>query len=686
MMPVTFTSRRRPERKAVFTGLMRELSNCSPKILVGEIILVVVLSAWFERSEHWARHRLRANRDKTGSKILDALFNEITCLGFVGLFLFLVTSTGIADVGAYRILGLVHHHENPLKEVFEIVHMMIFMLLLVLLTQACAIYYMVRRINTKWEGYERMRAFGTSNLSLEQEMIKGGYVKRVENSEARSGQQLVALKPFVFAKSFLGRYVRAMPALQRLMRFRAIRHEFLFPREGAAPEIPRVPDAALFSFERYMYSRLGKTVVSCIDVDARTYLFTLSFVGLLIFPFFHMDPITGAMFQCAMSWGLAGCGGLLAMQLQHGLFYFMPKLPKDPLQILRLMNGTSMQMLRRKRLPGLETSEKARDSIRPDLGEVESQDQELLGPPEAFNPETKMRFVATSSHRSQTLFRLLVFFQAVHVTALIITTWGASAPSNTWKMVMLLAWAEWPLMLFKIMPCMMRRLTLRNSIELEKDKKAIRKVTMKSSASLFEDFRLMVQLIAFQKNAKQENEAWTVSEKEWTKAMAEDAYQRGLTAFDNLNKMEKEEIWAVFAAWDVNNDGRANQEEFVDCLVALGFSKESVHEVVRQLVRMVAVDSTEDLTWLKFRAIFGLAITTDCKEKMRKVLTKFYHRLDADGDGDLTLAELADGFREMHIAMDMDTVAQVLFLTFGKTRTSLTLDEFISWVEDYEAQ
>ena len=52
----------------------------------------MLLSAAFERCETYVRRKLRASGDFTGGEILDALFREITILGFIGLWL--ETNTG----------------------------------------------------------------------------------------------------------------------------------------------------------------------------------------------------------------------------------------------------------------------------------------------------------------------------------------------------------------------------------------------------------------------------------------------------------------------------------------------------------------------------------------------------------------------------------------------------------------
>eukprot|EP00435_Cladocopium_sp_Y103_P026885 s343_g6.t1 len=98
----------------------------------------------------------------------------------------------------------------------------------------------------------------------------------------------------------------------------------------------------------------------------------------------------------------------------------------------------------------------------PGLEDLELEEVDL-GEPPVSDPK-RLRL---TSVRYAFIFELLAFWQAIQVTCLVL--FYLSVSFETWSGTFLyaLAWAEWPLMLFGVMPVLLERLTLRSSIEEE---------------------------------------------------------------------------------------------------------------------------------------------------------------------------------------------------------------------------
>ena len=244
----------RVSRAAVFSVLAEEV-NHRPAFFFGEVFIIVVLSAGFEKAEKWLRERLKTSGDYTGRKILDALFREITILGFIGLLLFVLTHLLPEDS---PLISFGQAEYNILPETFEYVHMATFLLLVVLLFQGFAVLRISRETANTWADYERVRAFGMSETSIESMLVEEGYLERQPAANG-NGFELQTLKPFTYGEGVIERALLRRKYVHKLVMWRAVRHGFLFDgpqskllvSEGAV--IP-----GLFSFETFLEQQLGQ--------------------------------------------------------------------------------------------------------------------------------------------------------------------------------------------------------------------------------------------------------------------------------------------------------------------------------------------------------------------------------------------------------------------------------------------
>ena len=258
--------RSRIVRPAVFSVIAEEVNN-RPGFFFGEVFIIVILSAGFEKAERWLRKKLKASGDFTGGEILDALFREITILGFIGLLLFVLTHLLPEDS---PLIYLGSDEYNILPETFEYVHMATFLLLVVLLFQGFAVLKISRETAETWTDYESTRAFGTSPRSMESLLISEGYLERratdenqeskADESDSPSKMELRMLKPFTYGDSVIERALLRRKYIHKLIMWRAVRHGFLL--EGAQSELLTSEGVVpgLFSFQVFLEQQLSQIV------------------------------------------------------------------------------------------------------------------------------------------------------------------------------------------------------------------------------------------------------------------------------------------------------------------------------------------------------------------------------------------------------------------------------------------
>jgi len=648
----------------------------SPRVLLAEIAVVVILSYFFEAAEHSIRRKFARTGSETGAEILNTLFKEITVLGFVAFVIFLVTHTGAADILAPKFFTCDRIYtggHNTLSATFETVHMMIFMLLVVLLAQAAAMYLASERIAKRWIGYERAVGRSTGNDDIESKLVQSGYLSRIVDNSEPSGFRLEQKRAFSYGSNWIQRVFRRSRPLQKLIMWRAIRHEFLFPRTDSGRDVKRVPDPSLFSFTEYLKQRMGKIVTSLCHVDRTTWFVTLVLLAAPLYLYQISNSVVPEAVQCVIAWGIAGVGLVMATLLERETYRLTPIVPQDSRNIVRLFSGDSFQMLRRVKLPGL------RDRPEPvDEGE----DKPRLGVPEAVRGRQRTDL---SSKGFMTAFRILSFVQATSTTALILSHLSAPVVGRWAQICYFVAWLEWPVMLFLITPVIVRRLTIRTSILYEKDDRLIRKVTLETKQSILRDYSRLVQIIGFEARAQSIDEEWTQKDGQaWSRKKSIQLVLLGLRRFDKLSSIERAEIWSLFAAWEHEGRGVADTREFLAAFESMGC--ERPQEAVDNLLRALDFDGSGDVNWMKFKALFGLATAERPDEEMQEDLATSFKHMNTEDDGELTIFNISDGFKKMNVGVSLDDVANLLFLHFGMAKPHLTMPEFADFIKNNRAE
>jgi len=534
-----------------------------------------------------------------------------------------------------------------------------------------------------------------------------GFLERVPNANAPEGFDLAMRAPFNYGGTLWERLQLRQKPLHKLIMWRAIRHEFLFP-QGLRGEdaVLADPDIGLISFASYLRGRLGKTVLALVELDLTTWCAALVLMAAIVYLCRSLPMVGVAAVQCGACWLLALTGLLLTVVLEEDTYELTPTVPQDVRQTLRLFAGTSSQMLRRliilratrgisdppNPVNGYLREENERSAMgrrfRPGLGDADtSVTPTLTRTPEFQASAAGEERWYPSSETYANLLRFLTFAQAICVTSLIVSF--LSIPPNGWVDTFLytLAWVEWPVLLFFIAPPLIRRLTVRSSIESEKDKDLLRSATLTSKESLLRDFVRALQIAGLERRARQAGEPWTLGDgSSWTRAQAAKAYQQGIRDYESLPDSDKEEIWNIFATLDCENDGVVQADEISDMIgvagcCTLGPGLQAAAEMsTNNLVRLVGHDRAPFIRWDQFKAITALATINRPAEELQEDLGVFFASIDEDGDDIVNIFELAEGLQEMRIPMNSDDVSNLWYRHFGKATSEVCREDFTEWI------
>ncbi|CAE7888409.1 Cetn4 [Symbiodinium necroappetens] len=730
-----------PEHEeSIFEEFVEEVVLC-PWLLFAEISVVVMLNACFESIEHWVRHSLGHAGDHVGLKIMDVLFKEFSGLGFIGMFLFLMTQSHVTeDILGKKVFGdSLKEMEagDPIAESFETVHMMIFLLMAVLLFQAMALLRVTKTVIETWGRYERARAWGLRQDSLESLFCESGYLERVAVPHAPRGMELHMQESFTYDVSFLRWMVLHHDTLHSLVMWRAIRHQFIF---GAArgKSHSHISCPRQFSFEAYLRERLGHIVVCVVEVDMWIWLTSLVLLTPVLYGCIHLDLFAVGEFLCMSAYFLLMAGVVVGYLLEHDTLSLTPTLPEDARKILLLFSGTSTNMLMKQ----YDVSSTVNAELKfgaPGLCNVEMEKVEL-GP----TPAANFKRASLSTEWYAFIFELLAFWQAIQVTCLVL--FYLSVPFTDPKEMILyaMAWAEWPLMLFGVMPVLLERLTIRSSIGDETDNAIVRQVSLETKSGLLRYHIRLAQLMGYEKRVKrlqftQQNnvsastmkrahaiirakrmvrkdtlsldaEEPTVTKQSslaakpktkkfqsvvrkvqlfnrmthealWSKKWMRETWQRGLRLFRALPYSEQHEIEQIFGSLDINNNEEIMLGDLAAHWKAMGFpnSEDAAHA----LLDSIDHDGSKQLTWSKFQAVAALAIApgdgTD-SESWQDDYMMLFNLIDQNCTGRLTVFDITTWLEDMKSGMSEMDVASLLYQHFGQAKPYVDQREFLDWI------
>lgn len=691
--------------ESIFEEFVDEVKLC-PWLLFAEISLVVLLSALFEQLQHWVREHLDHSGDKVGVQIMDILFKEFSGLGFIGMFLFLVTQSHItADVLGKRVFG---HHldkmgtEDPVAESFETVHMMIFLLMAVLLFQAMAMLRVTQGVIETWGRYERARAWGLRQDSLESLFCDGGYLRRVESPQDPRGLVLRFQQDFTYRIPLLHWMMLHHDVVHNLVMWRAIRHRFIFGQKSEVKS-GHISCPRQFSFEAYLRERLGHIVVCVVEVDRNIWLMTLLVLTPLVYWCINLDLLHVGGFLCLTAYSLLAVGFVVGHVLETDTLWLTPTLPTDARKILILFSGTSTYML----MKHYDLSQHPDAELKfgaPGLEDLELEEVDL-GEPPVSDPK-RLRL---TSVRYAFIFELLAFWQAIQVTCLVL--FYLSVSFETWSGTFLyaLAWAEWPLMLFGVMPVLLERLTLRSSIEEETDESVVRKVSLETKSMMLRYHVRLAQLKGYEelqdreakhRQTRQEESHLQVPEEgpvartlkspvraaaravrhfrqSSASVKAQRTWQHGLRLFRALPYGEQHEIEQIFNSLDINNNEEVMLQDLAAHWKAMGF----LHaiESAEKLLASIDYNGSGQLTWSKFQAVAALAISEKGNIE-HEDYSLLFSLIDRDQNGRITVFEIARWLEDMKSGMTEVDVASLLYQHFCQAKPSVDKEEFVAWI------
>ncbi|KAL1504729.1 hypothetical protein AB1Y20_008507 [Prymnesium parvum] len=215
-------------------------------------LVLVLLTVCFERAKHTLEHHVPLLMQH----VLQAMFGELTVLGFIALIAFCSVQAGLLE----RLSMLVYGEKERLVELFEGVHFLLFFVMVIFLVEACRLIVATLRAEEEWRQQEEqvIKAVGSAVPMLQ---------RFVETYNVCKGYPWPTFS-----------YYRLVQEKERL-RLVLLRERFIQQGKNAlvAEQLPHN-----FDFANYLRRRCCDEVAHLLHVDEYTWLAVICFLGLVL--------------------------------------------------------------------------------------------------------------------------------------------------------------------------------------------------------------------------------------------------------------------------------------------------------------------------------------------------------------------------------------------------------------------
>jgi Ca2+-binding EF-hand superfamily protein len=688
---------------------MAEEQELPSSVFVVEILVVILLSLAFETGQDKLRDYLKEHDKEDMISLVDTVFKEITVLGFIGLFVYVMTHTGALTDLAIAVYGEAAAGD-AISESFEKVHMIIFSVMMVFIFQALVMMHMANQQSEKWEKWERAQARGIDGDTVESQLVAEGFL----NADREKAE-----KPVTQTTNPLTRLLQA-GGVRELIQWRAIRHVFLWPHEehdGIRETTIKPKQPSSFHIADYFTKRVYDIFEDIIEVDQITWIIALCCSPSLTY-FLALSPMDRIVAQAFFGWALFFIMFGFGVIVYDVYIKVTPLLPDDPDEILKMLKGTSSGAFatanRQKKAVEAEADDRAATTR---FGFVAAEGEKttpLLRPEKQlvarfrkepkegdYNPwharwgiskalpnahERLFPFADAGVSFLTHAFEVCMLFQAVATAGLFVTlivveyddwthygacfwVFAACAPAMQWK---------W------LVPKVITKFAIVSSVEMMKDAELMHEVTSEVKKKQVRETLKLTRILRLQ--GKAERMRGTEHNIQGASLISPEKFAENLEEYKKFPKKKQAEMENFFKHFDRDGSGDIDADEMKQVLQSLGDFGDEIDDLVKTLMSLVDRDGDGQLGLPEFRVLMALALKKPSPEEEKDEMECFFNQFDDDRSGFVDIPEMKKKFDELGCNLDEEELRDIVYETFKKPKEKLTCEEFTFWVKMTEDQ
>eukprot|EP00397_Hematodinium_sp_SG-2012_P018199 GEMP01018634.1.p1 GENE.GEMP01018634.1~~GEMP01018634.1.p1 ORF type:complete len:731 (+),score=165.48 GEMP01018634.1:109-2301(+) len=715
-------------------------------VFIFEILVVILLSLGFEQIQERLDHRFHS-MGKKGEKMMlmkETLFGEIMTLGFIGLLVFIMTKTGEAKMLAQRLFPRdeLEGEGDPLSETFEIVHMVMFCVMVTFIAQCSLLMVIATRQSAQWERWEATHVLGAPGdgaTSFEHGLIKYGYL-------SKKGDDLIVNKMLSYERTW---WPRKSDELLELIQWRAIRHEFMFPsandtfQTGRSESMLRsaihnVKEPHFFSFSEYLDEALGEAFVELVEVDLKTWV-----IAALLCPALHLALSLSWEYHCTLaatlSWTWVAITLAFGVNVSNIYFDLIPDLPTDPRKLLTIFSGTTLHALKKNiRNARVSTQTKGATPSGTPSGKETQDDEDLKRPlvPNDSGPQPATEVVVqVESEGTAPVFaeikRVPARFRLCESTPLT-RPWyirlgicskvlsSHTCPNDQQRLFIFHEWGKefYPFFLELLM--FFQAITNASYIVIwcTKDPdgwtalqwssfcigviapflnliyfvpRVVSKLAIICSIEYYKE-KEKIEAVVFSQKKKQLLESLQLLRMAKLRGrisrladhrgkIAREHFQQQSKKFEELSVKKQNEIARVFKMFDADNSGTISQDEMVQVINSMNMAAGSdAADAALQLFNFVDYDNSGHLEIEEFKVLMCLALYQPSHADEMQDILALFKTFDADASGAVSIQELAEYFTLLGVNLHVDEMAELVYSVFKVTKQNLTAGDFVQFM------
>jgi len=222
--------------------------------------------------------------------VVDAMFAELTVLGFIGLLTFVMARTGFLSATSAQVFQTsnsasaeeIKENKDRIPEMFEKLHMMLFLVMVIFVLEVGLLIWSVKWIRKRWEAIEKIK----ESPEAQSKALKA--YDECENMEPTNADANLFVED---AGCCQNSNIRPDTYLDYL----ALRAEFISPRNASNKLVDRD-----FDFLEYLDLALMKTLAKLITITALEWIVLLTIILVLFIIHILMDCSIEAL-QCVVT-------------------------------------------------------------------------------------------------------------------------------------------------------------------------------------------------------------------------------------------------------------------------------------------------------------------------------------------------------------------------------------------------
>merc|ERR1719379_1133521 len=144
---------------------------------------------------------------------------------------------------------------------------------------------------------------------------------------------------------------------------------------------------------------------------------------------------------------------------------------------------------------------------------------------------------------------------------------------------------------------------------------------------------------------------------------------------------KKKEIDKIFSMFDADSSNSIDEQEMQEVLESMGFDKKSPQgQAAKKIMKLVDRDGGGTIDKDEFKVLMAMALDHQTPEQMQEDMTQLFKKFDTDQSDSLSIEELRDSFEGLGVSMDLDGMAELVFMVFKDHRRSLDREGFVEFL------